>query len=546
MQARRHQTDRADNEFMQIIRPLLVALPPAALPAETIRERLHVLQQARDAYYGAERAYGDQEAQLDHEEHHLHTLELELQRFLDDQRGGKNDPSSSGTSDGEKGEPPADYPKAHADHVNNNHTAMHSTHENDTKQVNIDTGQNNPLESDNDLVPRTGKHETLPSDPDHVKNKTDKRDKVDRTSNSSYILLGIDGDRAEDIHPLYQKLLNAAADRELAIEHHTEMQRRHDRILKDLEMDLHRERARANRGSQLSDGDLLSLKSSLTGFPPSVEEFKRKFRVPIDQDDLEFLRDYEVEVGIVRRVMEVADQEVFRLKALCEEKDAMRKNPPYEEEFTIVKGTSMASRLPEGNMALNHRPALNLSHPIFSTLLSNPMHVLELKTPMTALKEVMQMPKDSPGAALGRINCMKELGISRLMQKPENKTDYINQWLIHRLRTSPMEVELLFSISTGSFRIMNLRRWQEDVLAHWKTDDAAGALGPSLERSRTTRDETAADDGTGESDGSDSSEVDASDPDSLQRARSDDEGTQSYSRRSRAKVEASTKSSPLL
>ncbi|KAK0752127.1 hypothetical protein B0T18DRAFT_317886 [Schizothecium vesticola] len=479
LQARRHQTDRADNEFMQIIRPLLVALSPVALPTETIRERLQVLQQAREAYYGAERAYGDQEAQLDHEEHHLHALELELQRFLDDQRGDENDASSSGT------------------------------------------------------------------EPDHVNDNSDKRDEVDPTSNSSYILLGIDGDRAEDVHPLYQKLLNAAADRELAREHHTEMQRRHDRILQDLEMDLHRERARANRGSQLSDGELLSLKLSLTGFPSSVEEFKRKFRVPIDQDDLEFLRDYEVDVETVRRVMEAANYEVFRLKALCDEKGAMRKNPPYEEEFTIVKGTSMALRLPEGNMALNHQPAPNLSHPIFSTLLSNPMHVLEQKTPMAALKEVMQMPKDSPGAALGRINCMKELGISRLMQKPENKTDFINQWLIHRLRTSPMEVELLFSISTGFLRIMNLRRWQEDVLAHWKTDDAAGTLGPIPEASRTTSDKVAVDDGIGESDGSDGSGSSEGD-DLLQRARSDDEGAQSHSRRSGAKLEVSTKSSPLL
>lgn len=503
---------------MQVIRPFLVsALSTVALPAENIRERLQVLQEAREAYYGAENAYSDWEAQLDHEERRLQTLELGLQRFLGGQGGSDNDDSSYGPSGDDKEEPSTDDYKTHARHVNINHAGIHSTHEKDVKD---------------------------------------------------YFLLGIDGDRAEDIHPLYHKLLNAAADRELAREHHTGMQIDHDRILHELEMDLHRERARANRGNQLSDGDLLSLKSSLTGFPPSVEEFKRKFGIPIDPDDLEFLHDYPLEVEIVRRVMEEAEQEVVRLKALCEEKGAMRKNPPYEEEFTILKGTSMASRLPEGNMALNHRPAPNLSHPIFSTLLSNPMHVLEQKTPMEALKEVMRLPKDSPGAALGRINCMKELGISNLMQTPKNKTDFINQWLIHRLRTSPMEVELLLSISTGFLRIMSLRRWQEDVLVHWKTDDAAGTLGPSLERSWTTNEEVADDDSTGESDGShgshgsdgshgsrgsygsndnevDDSDLD-SDLDSSRRVRSEDEGSHSHSRRNGSKVVASTKSSPFL
>lgn len=548
---------------MQVVRPLLVsALSTVTLSAETIRERLQVLQGAREAYYGAENAYVEGEAELGHQERRLQKRELALQQFLDGQRGNDNDDSSYGTADDDKEESSSDYDKTH---VNNNHSVIHSTHENDTKQVSLDTGQNKPLRSDVDRVhDSTDARGTRGSDLDHVNNNANKRDGADPTSNPAYFLLGIDGDRAEDIHPLYHKLLNAAADRELAREHHTEMNRRHDRIMHELEMDLHRERARANRGNQLSDGDLLSLKSSLTGFPPSVEEFKRKFGIPVDPDDLEFLHDYPLEVEAVRRVMEEAEQEVVWLKALCEEKGAMRKNPPYEEEFTILKGTSMASRLPEGNMALNLRPAPNLSHPIFSTLLSNPMHVLEQKTPMEALKEVMRLPKDSPGAALGRINCMKELGISNLMQKPKNKTDFINQWLIHRLRTSPMEVELLFSISTGFLRIMSLRRWQEDVLVHWKTDDAAGTLGPSLARSWTTNEVIADDDGTGESDGSDDSEsshgsegshgsygsddneVDGSDLDSLRRARSEDEGSHSHSRRNGSKVEASTKSSPFL
>lgn len=488
---------------MQVVRPLLVsALSTVALPAKTIGERLQLLQGARDAYYSAENAYGDREAQLDHEERRLHTLELALQQILDNQRGDDNDDSSYGTSDDEKEESSVASHQNDAGNINNTNTSRQTPRGSDANLV-TSTEKRDTVRSDTDRAhDNSGKHETPGGETGHVSNNTGKDDVAKPGLNCNYILLGIDGNRAEDIHPLYHNLLSAAVDRELATEHHVELHLRHNGILKRLEKVLHLERARTSRGNQLSDHDLLSLKSSLAEFPTSVEESERKFGIPIDQDDLEFLQGYKTEEEAVRKEMERAGQEVVRLKALCEDKAAMRKNPPYEEEFTLLKGTNMASRLPEGNMALNHQAAPSLSHPIFPILLSNPMHVLGLKTPMAALKEAMQMPKDDPGVALRRINCMKELGISRLMQKPENKTDFINQWLIHRLRTSPMEVELLFSISTGYFRIMDLRRWQQDVLAHWKTDDATGRLRLSLERSWTTRDEVVVDDGTSESDGS--------------------------------------------
>src|SRR5690606_20542481 len=57
--------------------------------------------------------------------------------------------------------------------------------------------------------------------------------------------------------------------------------------------------------------------------------------------------------------------------------------------------------------------------------------------------------------------------------KAENKADYINQWLIHRLRTSPLEAEQLLAICEGTFRVVNLRRWQEEVLYYWRLDEAA-------------------------------------------------------------------------
>ncbi|KAK1833370.1 hypothetical protein QBC39DRAFT_329238 [Podospora conica] len=539
LQARRRQFDTAQNEVMRLLG--LTTFPPP-LPTESSQEKHNLMKGARDEYhrvrdeyYRAEDAYGDEEEKLDAEEAELYRLEAELHRFPDNKRDDKND----GSAGVEEEETPVRSHKNDTNHVNNDNAGIQTTLDYDTKHVNINTGKpHHPPPSDTNHVPGTEKRDT-PTGETVVNNNTGKDDGA--SSTYSYMLLGIDADRADDIHPLYQNLLDAVADREQAREDHTEMYRRREGILNDLEMDIHRERARTSRGNQLSDGDLLSLKSSLAEAAPSVAEFEKKFGIPIDQDDLEFLRDYKTEEESVRRVMEEAEHEVSRWRAICQDKGAMRKNPPYEEEFTILKGTSMATTLPEGNMALNQRPAPNLAHPAFSTLLSNPMHVLELKTPKAALKEVLQMPQDSPGVALRKMNCMKEFGISSLMQKPQNKTDFINQWLIHRLRTSPMEIELLFSISTAFLRIMNLRRWQEDVLRHWKTDDAAGTRGPSPQRAQTTRDEVEVDEGSGESEGSDGSDgSDGSEGDES----SDSEGAHSQSCQSGSKVKGSTKTSP--
>jgi hypothetical protein len=59
------------------------------------------------------------------------------------------------------------------------------------------------------------------------------------------------------------------------------------------------------------------------------------------------------------------------------------------------------------------------------------------------------------------------------MAKAASTADYINQWLIHRLRTSPLEAELMLAVCETEVRVMNLRRWQEEVLYYWRLDEAA-------------------------------------------------------------------------
>ncbi|KAK5656172.1 hypothetical protein OQA88_4932 [Cercophora sp. LCS_1] len=333
--------------------------------------------------------------------------------------------------------------------------------------------------SDGDLTPDEQDHED---------------DRVSRTS-----LLGIRGERDEDVHPLYQELLEAAGEFNLAKEHHDELRHHRDKILHGLVMDLYRDRARVNQGASMSEEDLKSLKSSLSHFPATPAQFRAKYGIPIDLEDLEFLHKYEQNQELAGKAVEESRDTVDRLLALCEEKDVMRKNAPYHELYTIRSASRSAPIPLDGNttIAIDEQPRGPgaLAHPRFPILLSNPSHVLDLLEPKAGLEHLQRYPNDDPAAARRRAELMKELGINNLIKKgADSKPDYINRWLIHRLRTCPMEAELIFSISEGMFRIANIRRWQEDVLYHWRKDDAANLSPQGFAGPMTARDELEVDD----------------------------------------------------
>ncbi|KAK1760916.1 hypothetical protein QBC47DRAFT_17861 [Echria macrotheca] len=329
---------------------------------------------------------------------------------------------------------------------------------------------------------------------DHVEGETDSDDEDDDNA-SRHTLRGISGVLADDIHPRYQQLVDAAGDRELAKEHLLELHGRHNRILYELERALHLERARRNPGNITTPAELQELKESLNSIPTQPEAFVAKFGVSIDKDDLEFLQDYAREEQAARKAMDDATYEVDRLRELCMEQGVMRKNAPLHEDFAIHTGTSGPPFVPEGNITLDDNPSKTLAHPIFPILLSNPSHVLENMSPHEALERAMKLPADHPSTAQKKAECLKELGIETLMKKKvDSKPDYINQWLIHRLRTSPMEVELMFSISRAIIQIVNLRRWQEDVLYYWRKDAAAMRLPEDFGGPMTPRDDLDVDD----------------------------------------------------
>jgi hypothetical protein len=422
----RHRKDNTDNGVMQILRAHLTSKSRfAVIPMDLFEQRLRDMQDVRDEYYAAQSSYEAMESRLDTEELELELLELEL----------------SGLPLG----------KVHAA----------------------------PIAQ---LPPPPPASMKAPGVVEINKVREDLNDENTPAPPSPVTLLGISGEIPEDIHPLYEELLEAAGDRQLAKEYVEDLEMQREKILYDVEIELHRKRVREDQGNQISEEDLRSLRSSLAQVPTSAAEFEARFGITITEDELDFLRDYEVVSKRARKELDSATETLSHLRALCLKKGVMRKHASFHEELAIYSGSPDWSPLPQdGNMAIEPPPrpsaAANsppsLAHPRFPILLSNPAHVLALHTPLQALENALKLPKDDPTSALRRAECMKELGISTLMTKAENTPDYINQWLIHRLRTSPMEAELMLAVCEGEFRVVNLRRWQEEVLYYWRLDEAA-------------------------------------------------------------------------
>ncbi|OIW29757.1 hypothetical protein CONLIGDRAFT_680574 [Coniochaeta ligniaria NRRL 30616] len=404
----RRRKDDADNRFMGIVRPYLVVGNGLPSPGDIIIRQFEAMQKESNEYHDEEAEVEQLEAELDEEELSRETLETQFFTIL------------YGAS-----------------------------------------GDNGPREDS-------------PS-----RSVTDSYAPPSRAS-----LLGIPADRPVDIHPLYKQLLDAVGDRELAKEHHTELMMHRDSILYDLQLTIKRERLRDTEGrpdkfGALPDGDDLELLTAIADNPARLDDLQARYRNSIGQENEEFLREFPKEETMLREKLKETKDEVDRLRQLCIDKGVMRKNAPYHEEYTIFSdaGEPFSAETMSINQEQVPRREEALANTRFPILLSNPRHVLEDEFPLTprgALRAATRLPNDDPARPHLVAEAMKEYGISTLVVESaaDDKSDYINRWLLHRLRISPLEVELLYTIFSTTLKVKNTRRWQEDVLYYWSRDGA--------------------------------------------------------------------------
>ncbi|KAH8195461.1 hypothetical protein TruAng_010386 [Truncatella angustata] len=251
-------------------------------------------------------------------------------------------------------------------------------------------------------------------------------------------LFGISRDRPDLVHPLYMQLREVFGNLQLARE------------------DLHN---LVFRRVAIESGDV-QLDDDKVKFLETFPEHQRKAEEKIRQLTMEF------------------DQ----LQAECQMRGVVPASIPFYEDEDGYKPIIRQLEDPALNLLNSaHSPSAEepatLSNEIHPILLSNPKHVLQ-NPPLTtkqAVKKAVSMPKNDPGRAQAITEAIQEHGIDSLFStgQPGNKFDYINRWLLHKMRTSAMEVEVLESVFDTVLKYIDGHQWQLDVLAFWARDEAA-------------------------------------------------------------------------
>ncbi|KAF9775032.1 hypothetical protein IL306_006857 [Fusarium sp. DS 682] len=360
----RQKRDDADNTFMGVVRPMLVAQQGqiVADPA-TLERHLAHLQRLRTEYQAYENDYEDLEITLDEEEETLNRLEIRFFSLLA-------------------------------------------------------VGQPVPLEQ--------------PPEDDS---------KPEEDKNIPEYLMGISPDGPpEDLHPLYLDLMAAVGDLENAKE----------------ELD-----------------ELLFLKEQHEG------ELKMKSAagMELNEAEVEFFDEFPLEEEQMRNSVTSLQLQVMDLRKLCEEKGVMQKHLSSRVAYLLNPENGYEDiELDDVSVILRSRS--DLAHPTFPVLLSQPEHVMADEFPLTprdALKAAAALPVTDPVKPSRMQLASKEYSIDRLMldHGEGGKGDFINRWLLHQLRLSPVNALLLHTTFTKSrgLKIRDLDRWQSDVLHYWWNDE---------------------------------------------------------------------------
>ncbi|KAI1173713.1 hypothetical protein F4777DRAFT_589692 [Nemania sp. FL0916] len=280
-------------------------------------------------------------------------------------------------------------------------------------------------------------------------------------SDDSY-LLGITGDRPEITHPRYQKLCAAFAELQLAEELLANTQMKRAALL-----------VRKQKETFTEDNFPILESFGSAGKKRALQLRKR------DLDDLKQLEEYDALEKEARQGIEQYTESFKVLLKECRESNVLPPSSKFHQDQPALDLSRRDERLAPIPSELNDEE-VNLAHPLFPLLLSNPTHLLHKfpQTAMQSLKMALQLPTTAPIRPIQVREAAREANIHFLLSQPgsqpdpEDKSDYINRWLLHKLHHSAMEAELLFETFQSKLKILDIDRWQQDVLRFWWRDDA--------------------------------------------------------------------------
>ena len=277
---------------------------------------------------------------------------------------------------------------------------------------------------------------------------------------SVFTLRGILSDRLEDIHPLFEELLETFKDLQLAKE-----------FCEDLRL------KRRALEIKLASDNSIDLQDTL-GSPQSTKTLLAQHYKRMSDEEIEFLEEYD---DLVKQAVSDIDSLSKKAEALqidCLDQDVIPKNSPYREKgFGFDPFFYDDIRLEDLPPSHDAKQPRTLAHSRFHVILSNPIHLLEAfpQTPQQSLRMAISLPPSFPARQKFIDDATRENTIHSLIRgaDPQDKSDYINRWLLHKLRLSALEAVILYSTFRMRLKIRDLDRWQQDVLDFWTLDQAA-------------------------------------------------------------------------
>lgn len=277
---------------------------------------------------------------------------------------------------------------------------------------------------------------------------------------SRFSLRGIPAIRPADIHPQYVELMATVSKLRAAKELYEEYQ--------------------ADITNQLKQEETKEL---IDAHNPNDEELRKKSRKREYKADVKSQALVDVEIKRLEKRKEV-------LRGICEEKRLIPLHQPLNEmvdldrlppsdsgktDVTLSIGTWLREKKKgstEDLPILNHEQFAN---PQFPILLSNPTYLMDAEIPPTAkgaLERSKSIPKSDKNRRQILAAAVKEVTIENLVSEApaSDKNSFINRWLLQRLRTSPLEADILYNVFEQERVILNPLRWQNDVLYWWTRD----------------------------------------------------------------------------
>ncbi|KAI0168138.1 hypothetical protein BJ166DRAFT_521627 [Pestalotiopsis sp. NC0098] len=250
--------------------------------------------------------------------------------------------------------------------------------------------------------------------------------------NSSASLRGISGVRPDLVHPLFERFKNAVLEIQNQEEWKTSLQDK-EKFLKSLE-------------------------------PTDLTE-----------DDEDFLRNYWILSNEADKRINFWINLSSRLERECRNEGVIPEGSPYQQEG-YWRNSHQADDIYLDTTA--HSLELNvpqtLCDPRYTHLLSNPKHLLSQMMPITALGS-FRMASSLPPAVKLKNNFVedaeKEVQIEHMLSSSKDKDNFLDCWLLQRLRLSPMEVDILWTASSSYFSLRDEDKWQHAVLAFWFDDE---------------------------------------------------------------------------